>query len=51
MYKIITGTVKNIERELNKIHKSDKRIQVLLMNSYLTVEGEPRIIVLTYVGS
>ncbi len=51
MYKILTGTVKDIERELNRIHKSNKRLQVLIMNSYNLSDDEPRLIVLTYIGN
>lgn len=50
MYKILNGSIKEVERELNKIHKSDKRLQVLIMNSY-TYDGEPHLIVLAYIGN
>ncbi len=49
MYRILTGTMKEIERELNKIDKSDFRLEVLVMNNYL-YSGEPRLIVLIHIG-
>lgn len=50
MYKILNGSMKEVEKELNTIHKSNKRVQVLIMNSY-SYDGEPRLIVLTYIGN
>ncbi len=49
MYRILTGTIKEVEKELNKMHKSDTRLQILMMNNYI-YSDEPRLIVLAYVG-
>ena len=49
MYRILNGTIKEVEKELNRIDKSDNRLQVLIMNNY-SYDGEPHLIVLVRIG-
>jgi len=50
MYRILNGTTKEVEKELNHMHKHDhERVQVLIMNTYVH-NNEPRLIVLVYIG-
>lgn len=49
MYRILNGTMKEVEREINRIDKGSFRLEVLMMNNYL-YSGEARLIVLIRIG-